>query len=126
MKPEKILEINQRTVLVIALMMMVVFTLIVISASSTAIIESRLSGTTRTSTAAFYAADSGIQVAAANIDNFRPDEYVNNKYNISYPTPANPNPTNAKVVIEHTSNSAGCAEGDRGMSAINFEFEPIV
>jgi len=124
MKVEKILRDQSGTVLVIALMMMVIFTLIVISASSTAIIESRLSGNKRMSTAAFYAADSGLHVAAANIDNFMPDEYVNNKYNI-FTDPANPNPTNAKVVIEHNATQQGAPRGT-GMSAINFEFKHFV
>ena len=124
MRVEKILRDQSGTVLVIALMMMVIFTLIVISASSTAIIESRLSGNKRMSTAAFYAADSGLHVAAANIDNFRPDEYVNNKYNI-FTDPANPNPTHAKVVIEHNATQQGAPRGT-GMSAINFEFEHFV
>jgi Tfp pilus assembly protein PilX len=122
MKAEGILKDQSGTVLVIALMMMVIFTLIVISASSTAIIESRLSGNKRTSTSAFYAADSGIQVATANIKNFdMPDKYVDNKYNI-FTDSANPNPTNAKVVIEHDTTQDGAPRGT-GMSAINFEFE---
>jgi Tfp pilus assembly protein PilX len=125
MKVEKILRDQSGTVLVIALMMMVIFTLIVISASSTAIIESRLSGNKRMSTAAFYAADSGLHVAAANIENFAmEDKYVNNKYNI-FTDPANPNPTNAKVVIEHDAIQAGAPRGT-GMSAVNFEFEHFV
>jgi hypothetical protein len=125
MKAKKVLRDQSGTVLVIALMMMVVFTLIVISASSTAVIESRLSGNKRTSTAAFYAADSGLHVAAANINNFNLEEkYVDNKYNI-FTDPVNPNPTKAKVEIEHDTSQDGAPRGI-GMSAINFEFEHFV
>jgi hypothetical protein len=125
MKAEKVLRDQSGTVLVIALMMMVIFTLVVISASSTAIIESRLSGNKRTSTAAFYAADSGLHVAAANINNFNlPDKYVDNKYNI-FTDPVNPNPTKANVVVEHDPAQHGAPRGT-GTSAINFEFEHFV
>jgi Tfp pilus assembly protein PilX len=125
MKSKKVLKDQSGTVLVIALMMMVILTLIVISATSTAIIESRLSGNKRTSTVAFYAADSGIQVATANTTNFNLSEkYVDNKYNI-FTDPENPNPTNAKVVIEHDASQDGPPRGT-GMSAINFEFEHYV
>jgi Tfp pilus assembly protein PilX len=125
MKSKKVLRDQSGTVLVIALMMMVILTLIVISATSTAIMETKLSGNKRTSTVAFYAADSGVQVANANITNFNLSEkYVDNKYNI-FTDPSNPNPTNAKVIIEHDASQDGPPRGI-GMSAINFEFEHYV
>jgi Tfp pilus assembly protein PilX len=113
------------TVFVIPLMMMVVLTLIVFSATSTAILETKLSANKRTSTVAFYAADSGVQAAMGNITNFNsPEKYADNKYD-PFTDPENTNPTKAKVVIEHDANRDGPPRGT-GMSAINFGFEHYV
>lgn len=60
------------TALVIALIMMVVLTLIGLASTFTSIIEARLSGIKRESTAAYYAADAAAQVVFNNIQNFQP------------------------------------------------------
>src|SRR4030042_3382975 len=89
------------TALVIALIMMIVLTLIGLASSYTSIFEIKLSGNKRGTTDAFYAADSGVQIVMANIDNFALSEYdVGNKYNYSQDTD-NANPTNAEITIYH-------------------------
>ncbi len=125
MKPEKVLGNQSGTILVIALLMMMILTLITLSASSTAILDNKLSGNKKTSTAAFYAAESGIQATESNIAHFSPlEKYVDNKYN-PFADSTSPNPTNAKVIIKHEAGREGAPRG-MGMSAINFEFEHYV
>ena len=122
MKAKMILRSQSGTVLVIALMMIVVLTLIALSATNTSIFEWRLSGDKRSSTAAFYAAESGVQSAMADITNFTVSEkYVNNNFQ-PFPNGAKPNPADAKVVIEYDPSQKGSPRGS-GMSAINFEFD---
>jgi len=109
-------------ILVLALMMTIVLTLIVITATETAVFETKLSGHKRAATTAFFAAESGVQAASANIANFNVTEkYVGNKYD-PFTDPNNLNPTNTKVVIELETSQNGPPRGT-GMSAINFEFE---
>jgi len=97
--------------LVIALVMMVVLCLIGLASSLTSTLEIRLSGTKRGSTDAFYAADSGVQVVLARVENFDlPGKYVNDKYN-PFSDPANINPTNAEVLIEHDTTQKGAPRG---------------
>ena len=125
MKSRKMLKDQSGMVLVLALMMTIVLTLIVITATETSIFESKLSGNKRAATTAFFAAESGIQTATANITNFNfTDKYVNNKYD-PFTDPDNLNPTKAKVIIEHDTTQSGPPRGT-GMSAINFEFEHFV
>ncbi|NWG02561.1 MAG: pilus assembly PilX N-terminal domain-containing protein [Syntrophaceae bacterium] len=107
--------------LVIALIMMIVMTVIVLAASFTSIFEIKLAGNKRGSTDAFYAADSGVQVALARIENFNlPGQYVDNKYN-PFTNPQNPNPTNAEVTITFDPIQQGAPRGT-GISATSFEF----
>jgi Tfp pilus assembly protein PilX len=107
--------------LVIALIMIIVMTLIVLAASFTSNFEIKLAGNKRGSTDAFYAADSGIQVAVGRIENFNlPGQYVNDKYN-PFTDPNNPNPTNAGVIISFNSTQQGAPRGI-GISALSFEF----
>jgi len=107
--------------LVIALMMMIMLTLIGLGSIFTSTFEVKLSGNKRGSTNAFYAADSGIQVIMANIDNFNlPGKYVDNKYD-PFTDPANSNVTKAAVVITHIPDQHGSPRGS-GFSATHFEF----
>ena len=106
--------------LVIALLMMIALTLVGMGAIFTSTFEVQISGNKRGSTDAFYAAESGLQVALANIDNFNPSNYVDNMYD-PFTDPANPNPTHATVSIEYLPNQHGAPRG-LGVSATNFEF----
>ncbi len=110
--------------LVIALILMVVLTLIGLASSLSSTYEIKLSGNKRGSTDAFYAADSGVQVATANIKNFDlPGQYINGKYNpFGDKDNPNPNPTNAVVIIQHYSNQTGAPRGF-GMSATQVNYE---
>jgi len=70
--------------LVLALVMIVILTLIGLASTYTSTFEMKLSGNKRGTTDAFYAADSGVQVVTANVDNFSlPGKYVDNKYDPS-------------------------------------------
>jgi len=110
-------------VLVIALIMMVVLTMIGLAASYSSIFETMLSGHKRSSTDAFYSADSGVQVVVANVDNFDlTGKYVDNKYN-PFTDPNNPNLTNARVTITYDTVQQGSPRG-LGFSATgNYEFK---
>ncbi len=111
--------------LVIALLMMVVLTLIGLASIFTSTFEVKLSGNKRGSTDAFFAADSGIQVVMANINNFNlPGRYVDDKYN-PFVDPENPNPTQAEVTIYHLPAQRGAPRG-LGFSATHFDFEYYV
>ena len=111
--------------LVIALIMIVVLTLIGLASTYTSIFEIKLSGNKRGTTDAFYAADSGLQVVVANVENFSlPGKYVDNKYD-PFTDPANPNPTKAKVVIQYDTTQEGSPRGS-GFSAISFEYRHFV
>ena len=111
--------------LVLALIMIVILTLIGLASTYTSTFEMKLSGNKRGTTDAFYAADSGIQVVVANVDNFSlPGKYVDNKYN-PFTDSKNPNPTNAKVVIQYDTTQEGSPRG-AGFSAISFEFRHFV
>ena len=107
--------------LVIALLMMIMLTLIGLGSIFSSTFEMKLSGNKRASTDAFYAADSGVQVVMANITNFDlPGRYVDNQYD-PFTDPANPNPTQAEVVIHHISDQSGSPRG-LGFSATHFDF----
>ncbi len=99
--------------LVIALVLMVVLTLIGLASTFSSTYEIKLSGNKRGATDAFYAADSGAQVAMANINNFDvPAKYASNKYEPFKDTSnPNPNPTHAQVVIEYYPDPVGCPRG---------------
>jgi len=109
--------------LVIALVMMVVLCLIGLASSLTSTFEIRLSGMKRGTTDAFYAADSGVQVVLARVENFDlPGKYVNDKYN-PFSDPANINPTHAEVLIEHDTTQKGAPRGSGfgATGALGFE-----
>jgi hypothetical protein len=111
--------------LVLALIMIVILTLIGLASTYTSTFEMKLSGNKRGTTDAFYAADSGVQVTVANVENFSlPGKYVDNKYD-PFTDPNNPNPTKAKVLIEYDSTQEGSPRGS-GFSAISFEFRHFV
>lgn len=108
--------------LVVALIMMIVLTLIGLAAMFTSTFEVILSGNKRGATDAFFAADSGVQVTIANIENFDiPGKYVNNQYN-PFNDKKNPNPTNAKVTITFNPAQTGAPRGLGLSAAGNYEF----
>jgi hypothetical protein len=108
--------------LVIALVMIVVLTLIGLVSTYTSTFEIKLSGNKRGTTDAFYAADSGVQVTVANVENFSlPGKYVDNKYD-PFTDPNNPNPTRAKVTITHDILQGGSPRGIQ-MSVTAFGYE---
>ena len=120
-KTTHVLTNEHGAALVIALMMMIMLTLIGLGSIFTSTFEVKLSGNKRASTNAFYAADSGVQVIMANIDNFNlPGKYVDNKYD-PFTDPANSNVTKAAVVITHIPDQHGSPRGS-GFSATHFEF----
>ncbi len=108
--------------LVVALIMLVVLTLIGLAATFTSTFEAILSGNKRGATDAFFAADSGVQVAIANIENFDiPGKYVDNQYN-PFIDSKNPNPTNAKVIITYNPGQTGAPRGLGLSAAGNYEY----
>jgi hypothetical protein len=123
MKKENVIFKNQSgAALVIALVMIIVMTLIVLAASFTSTFEIKLAGNKRGSTDAFFAADSGVQIVVANIENFDlPGKYVGNKYD-PFTDPKNTNPTKAQVQINYDGTQSGAPRG-MGFSATgNYEF----
>jgi hypothetical protein len=108
--------------LVIAMIMIIVMTVIVLAASLTSLFEIKLAGNKRGSTDAFFAADSGVEVVKANIENFDlPGKYVGNKYD-PFTDPSNPNPTKAKVVVTYISAQSGAPRGSGYSATGNYEF----
>ena len=129
MKKENVIFKNQTgAALVIALIMIIVMTLIVLAASFTSIFEIKLAGNKRGSTDAFFAADSGVQIVVANIENFNlPGKYVDNKYNPFTVTDTNspdynPNPTKARVVMNYDTTQSGSPRGFGFSATGNYEF----
>jgi len=122
MKIHTFLRNQSGAALVIALIMIIVMTLIVLAASFTSTFEIKLAGNKRGSTDAFFAADSGVQSVMARVENFDlPGKYSGDKYN-PFTDANNPNPTNAKAVIEHYSDQKGAPRGF-GISATYVDFE---
>jgi len=116
-----ILQDQSGVALVIALLMMIMLTLIGLGSIFSSTFEIKLSGNKRGSTDAFYAADSGVQVIMANIENFDlPGKYADNKYD-PFTDTNNPNPTNATVIMEYIPDQHGAPRGS-GFSATHFEF----
>ena len=113
--------------LVIALVMMIVLTLIGLASIFSSTFEMKISGNKKCSTDAFYAADSGVQVLVANLNNFNPSARAypyNNPF--TDPTNVNPNPTSATATITATITYDTAQQGaprGYGFSAMNFEFE---
>ncbi len=122
-KANFILKDQSGVALVIALIMIVVLTLVGLASTYTSTFEMKLSGNKRGTTDAFYAADSGIQITVANIENFNlPGKYDDdNKYD-PFTDPSNHNTTNAKVIIQYDTTQEGSPRGS-GFSAISFEYK---
>jgi hypothetical protein len=121
-KAHFILKDQSGVALVIALIMIVVLTLVGLASTYTSTFEMKLSGNKRGTTDAFYAADGGVQVTIANIENFSlPGKYVDNKYD-PFTDPNNHNTTNAKVIIQYDTTQEGSPRGS-GFSAISFEYK---
>lgn len=119
---DNLLDDQSGVALVIALIMIIVLTLIGLASTFTSTFEIKLSGIKRGSTDAFYAADSGVQVVSANIDNFDlPGKYVNNQYN-PFTDPSNPNLTNAEVIIYHDTTQSGAPRGSGFSAAGDYGF----
>jgi len=121
MKRRTILKNQSGAALVIALIMMVVLTMIGLGSIFTSTFDMKLSGNKRCSTDAFYAADSGVQVVEARIENFNINQYSTGTYN-PFTDTNNINPTNAQVTVTHDTTQEGAPRG-YGFSATNFEFE---
>jgi hypothetical protein len=120
-----ILKDQRGSALVVALIMMVVLTLVGLASVFTSSYELSLSGNKRGSTDAFYAADSGVHVTVARIENFDlAGKYVADKYD-PFSDQENPNPTHAAVTITHDTTQLGPPRGTRS-SATNFEYEHFV
>lgn len=118
-----ILKNQSGVALVIAMIMIIVMTVIVLAASLTSIFEIKLAGNKRGSTDAFFAADSGVQIVMAKVENFDlPGKYdVGNKYHYSQDV-ANQNPTKADIIIYHNSTQTGCPRGLGFSASGNYEF----
>ena len=122
-KNDSILTNQSGAALVVALIMMIVLTLIGLASIFTSTFEVKISGNKRCSTNAFYAADSGLQVVLARVENFNPNSYNadTHKYN-PFTDANNINPTSAQVTNTFHDTQQGAPRG-YGFSAINFEFE---
>ena len=121
MKIQKYLRNQSGAALVIALIMMIVLTLIGLASTYTSIFEIKLSGNKRGTTDAFYAADSGVQIAMANIDNFDLSTYVSQNKNLYSQDTDNPNPTHAEIIIyRDTMNQGGPRGFGMGTQQVDF------
>ena len=121
MKVQKCFNNQSGAALVIALIMMIVLTLIGLASSYTSIFEIKLSGNKRGTTDAFYAADSGVQIVMANIDNFDLSAYVSQNKNLYSQDTDNPNPTHAEIIIYHdTMNQGGPRGFGMGTQQVDF------
>ena len=112
-KTTNILTNENGAALVIALLMMIMLTLVGLGSIFTSTFEVKLSGNKRGTTNAFYAADSGVQVIMANLNNFNlPGQYEDNKYNpFNDEDNPNPNPTQATAVITYIPDQHGAPRG---------------
>ena len=121
-KMKTILYDQTGTALVIGLLMLMALTLIGLGSLFASTFEVKLSGNKRGATDAFYAAESGIEVVVANIENFDlPGKYVDNRYD-PFTDPKNPNPARAEVTMLNLPDQKGAPRG-MGFSATHFEFE---
>lgn len=127
MKSRSLLGNQSGAALVVALLMIIILTLIGLASTLTSTFEIRLSGAKRSTTDAFFAADSGVQVVLADVNHFNlPGQYANNQYKPLADRKKNiPNPTNADVTIHYDPLSVGSPRG-LGMSAVNFEYTHYV
>lgn len=125
-KSVEIFKNQSGVALVIALIMIIVLTVIVLAASLTSIFDIKLAGNKRGSTDAFFGADSGVQIVMVDVDNFDlPGKYSAGKYHYSEDVAnKNPtrNPTDADIMIYHTSTQTGPPRGLGFSAAGNYEF----
>ena len=89
--------------LVVALIMIIVLTLIGLASTFTSTFEIILSGEKRRTTDAFYAADSGVNVAMLRHSNFSPGRMNHNPFS-DHPTE---NITNVEAQIDYDPNKIG-------------------
>ncbi len=120
-KNNSILKNQSGAALVIALVMMIVLTLIGLASIFSSTFDIKISGNKRCSTDAFYAADSGVAVVTARIENFNINLYGTGQYD-PFTDLNNVNPATAQVNITHDTTQEGAPRG-HGFSATNFEFE---
>jgi len=123
-KDSTILRNQSGAILVIALLIMLVMTLIGLASSSTSIFEIMLSGIKRSSTDAFYAADTGISEITTNIANFNLASYDATTHQYSPFSDSNnvtPNPTKVAATITNIPAQSGPPRGT-GFSAINLGY----
>jgi Tfp pilus assembly protein PilX len=107
--------LNQRgSALVVALVMMIVLTLISLSSIVSSTFDIKISGNKRGMTNAFYGAESGIQAAVSDLENFNLARYdTNNKYEnaLNDGAKTNSNPASANVDVLHDTLQSGCPRG---------------
>lgn len=123
LKRSSILLNQSGSALLIALVMMIVLTLIGLASSFTSTFDIKLSGNKRGTTDAFYAADSGIQSALSDLENFSLARYAaNNKYEnaLNDGAKANSNPTSAYVVLLHDTTQTGAPRGSGYGTHVDF------
>jgi hypothetical protein len=129
-KMSTILRNQSGAALVIALIMIIIITLIALASSYTSIFEMKISGNTRGSSDAFYAADAGISVITSYpIQSFNTAAYTplpSNTASVYYPFPnANiPNPANipsSNASVTYYQNQSGPPRGG-GYSAVNVAY----
>jgi len=118
-----ILKNQDGAAIIIALIMMIVLTLIGIASTMTSTFEIKLSGNKRGGTDAFYAAESGINVITARVENFTRANYDpdTHKYN-PFTDSDNVNVTNAEVNVTYDPTRSGPPRGS-GFTAINLEYD---
>jgi Tfp pilus assembly protein PilX len=121
-KTDGILKDQTGAAIIVALIMMIVLTLIGLASTFTSTFEIKLSGNKRGATDAFYAADSGVNVVTARIENFNLNSYDpgTNKYN-PFTDSENINPTQATANIEYYPTEKAAPRG-LGYSAVNLEY----
>jgi hypothetical protein len=129
--------------LVIAILMLLILTLIGTASVTTSTYETRLSGSKRGSTDAFYVTDGGIQSALAEIGNFNlsarfvpvdpktlPADLQDQSIDLKFSSPTLPLPPGVsfveppKITIFHTQQMN--APRGTGFSAIGFEYEHFI
>ena len=123
-KTHRILKDQSGVALVVALVMILILTLIALASSSTSIFETKLSGTKRASTEAFYAADTGISQITTNTANFNLSSYdATTHIYTPFSDAANttPNPTNVVATITYNPTQSGPPRGT-GFSAVNLGY----
>jgi len=122
-KMSPILKEEKGAAIIVALIMMIVLTLIGIASTMTSTFEIKLSGNKRGETDAFYAAESGINVITARVENFARANYdpTTHKYN-PFTDSSNVNVTSAAVNVTYDPTRGGPPRGS-GYTAVNLEYD---